>query len=153
MVLTPLLIVPRGFLTKLTEDFPKLLISWPKLKNSRNPVSGLIVPEPPCLLSSLASSSLICANMVSPIRPFPANMRVASAIPPAANCIGGSGIACSGAACMRWRLASNKTIPKVAINSGSYSGGKTLSSTMPACTNWDTALAYSSSWSCMYCTI
>jgi hypothetical protein len=37
--------------------------------NSGNPVTGLMVPEPPRFFSMRASAGVMCASMVSPLRP------------------------------------------------------------------------------------
>ena len=71
------------FLTALPTDLTTLVTAFPtdlntlptdlnKLlkKNSGKPVSGLIVPLPPLRRSNRASEGVMCANMVSPLRPM-----------------------------------------------------------------------------------
>ena len=56
-------------LTALPTDLNALPTSLNKLKNSGIPVLGLIVPLPPLRRNIRASAGVMCANMVSPLRP------------------------------------------------------------------------------------
>ena len=73
----------------LTTLFTAPLIALPILrkippseKNSGNPVAGLVVPDPPMVFNMAASSGLMCASMVSPLRPCDCNMCAISTRPP-----------------------------------------------------------------------
>ena len=57
------------FLTTLVTLLTTFLSFFLRLY-SRNPVIGLMVPAPPRDLSSAASSGLMCARIVSPLRPW-----------------------------------------------------------------------------------
>ena len=144
---TVAMIRPMGlfaiFLTTLATDlkaFPMALKAF-FMKNSGRPVTGLIVPEPPRLRSSSASSGVMCASMLSPFRPWEARYEATSARPPSAMPIGASpstvGDICMGSMAPWPRIdcISLSTTRSMPMNSGSYWSGRSPGSTMPSWIN------------------
>ena len=85
----PIMILPTVLLANFLTARPIFLKTPFSEKNSGNPVRGFIDPLPPRLRSRAASCGLICANIVSPLRP-------SDAIPPCANPCGAIGAAAAG---------------------------------------------------------
>ena len=84
---TVVTIRPTVLLAKLLMALPILLKILLREKYSRRPVAGFRVPAPPRFLSMRASAGVMCASMVSPLRPYEATaleIGLSSAMPPLA---------------------------------------------------------------------
>ena len=97
----PITILPTVLLANFLTALPIFLNAPLREKNSGSPVAGFIDPLPPLLRSMAASCGLMCASIVSPLRP-------SDAMPPFAKPCGGIGAAAAG---LKVRMSSGVVTP------------------------------------------